>query len=157
MRLLIQTSEDYLKGLYSEKLKNYKSDSGLDLYVPEDTVIPAKSISFMLDLQITCKMESESMDIPIHEISKPYMIFPRSSTGFKTPLRLGNSIGLIDKDYRGHIMLILDNVSDEDFHVKKGSRLVQIVAFNGEPFKFKMVSKLEDTKRGVSGIGSTGS
>ena len=155
MKLLIQTSNDYLKGLYSEKLKNYKSDSGFDLFVPEDVVIPGKSISYILDLQITSKMEDVNKDA-IHEIDQPYMIFPRSSMGAKTPLRLANSIGLIDKDYRGSIMLIIDNVSGEDYLVEKGSRLAQIVSFNGQPFGFKMVSKLDETERGSGGLGSTG-
>lgn len=153
MRLLIQTSNDYLKDLYSNKEKNYKSDSGFDLFVPEDVVIPGKSTSYLLDLQITSKMEGSMT--PLCPDHRPYMLFPRSSMG-KTPLRLANSIGLIDQDYRGPIMLILDNISDDDYFIKKGSRLVQIVSFNGQPFGFNLVSQLNKTLRGSNGLGSTG-
>jgi deoxyuridine 5'-triphosphate nucleotidohydrolase len=190
-KLFVQTENEYLKKLYCEKLKNFDTDSGLDLYVPENVTIPANAIGFKLDLKIKCCMkqtkytmksyslygdvdpekrkglteeeyENEMINAgPVYNydensVFKPYMVFPRSSMGAKTPLRLGNSIGLIDKDYRGSIMLILDNISDKDYLVETGSRLVQIVAFDGEPFGFDLVDQLNDTERGSCGIGSTG-
>lgn len=89
--------------------------------------------------------------------TKPYMIFPRSSMGARTPLRLGNSIGLVDKDYRGNLKLCLDNLSDEPFTVEQGTRLVQLVRFGGEPFHgFELVDILDETSRGAGGFGSTG-
>jgi len=89
--------------------------------------------------------------------TEPYMIFPRSSMGARTPLRLGNSIGLVDKDYRGNLKLCLDNLSDKPFTVEQGTRLVQLVRFGGEPFTgFELVDDLDETSRGTSGFGSTG-
>lgn len=188
--LLIQTENEKLKDLYSAKLKNYKSDSGFDLYVPSKVTVPAKAIGFILDLEIKCAMKNTSFSLKRftssmayadftdeeleemgktreeaskpqyewyeHPNFKPYMVFPRSSMGAKTPLRLGNSIGLIDKDYRGNIMVILDNLSEEDYVVEEGTRLAQIVSFNGEPFGFDLVEELNETERGSGGLGSTG-
>ena len=55
------------------------------------------------------------------------MIFPRSSMGGKTPLRLSNSIGLIDPDYTGELLLLLDNISEEAYEINRMDRLVQLV------------------------------
>lgn len=148
MNLELVTNNEYLKTIYSEKAKNHVSDSGFDLYVPKEVIVPANAISFILNLEVKCRM--------IRRVTHPYMIFPRSSMGAKTPLRLANSIGLIDKDYRGDIMLILDNLSSEPFVVEKGSRLAQIVSFSGESFGLEMVTELNDTERGTGGLGSTG-
>ena len=80
---------------------------------------------------------------------------PRSSIA-KTPLRLCNSIGLIDGGYRGEIMAAVDNIKDEDYKIEKGQRLFQLVAMDGSPVKFELVDKLTDTTRGEGGFGSTG-
>jgi len=67
-------------------------------------------------MQIAC----ENLD------NKAYYLFPRSSIS-KTPLRLANSIGLIDGGYRGEIVAMVDNIYDEDYEVKEGERYFQLV------------------------------
>ena len=81
---------------------------------------------------------------------------PRSSIS-KTPLRLCNSIGLIDAGYRGEIMAAVDNIKDEDYIIDYGQRLFQIVAMDGSPLSFELVDTLSQTDRGAGGFGSTGS
>ena len=81
---------------------------------------------------------------------------PRSSIS-KTPLRLCNSIGLIDAGYRGEIMAAVDNIKQEDYTINSGQRLFQIVAMDGSPLSFELVIKLSTTGRGAGGFGSTGS
>ena len=76
-----------------------------DLFVVEDQTIPAKSTQ-PIPLQIAC----ENLD------NKAYYLFPRSSIS-KTPLRLANSIGLIDGGYRGELVGMVDNIYDKDFHI----------------------------------------
>ena len=87
-------------------------------------------------------------------------LYPRSSTGSKTPLRLSNSVGIIDAGYRGNITALFDNWSNEDFTIKKADRVVQICAPNMTyPIYPIMVSSVEElglTKRGSGGFGSTG-
>jgi dUTP pyrophosphatase len=80
---------------------------------------------------------------------------PRSSIA-KTPLRLSNSIGLIDGGYRGEIMAAVDNIKNEDYTVEPGQRLFQLVAMDGSPIHFELVDDLSDTTRGSGGFGSTG-
>jgi dUTP pyrophosphatase len=87
-----------------------------------------------------------------------YFLYPRSSTGTKTPLRLANSVGVIDSGYRGNYIAAFDNIRAVDFKVEKGQRLVQICAPNlTYPLLVELVEELDlDTARGAGGFGSTG-
>ena len=80
---------------------------------------------------------------------------PRSSIS-KTPIRLCNSVGLIDAGYRGEIMAAVDNIKQEDYTISAGQRLFQIVAMDGSPLSFELVDELSTTSRGAGGFGSTG-
>ncbi|KAI4838394.1 deoxyuridine 5'-triphosphate nucleotidohydrolase [Plasmodium brasilianum] len=87
-------------------------------------------------------------------VNTSFLLFPRSSIS-KTPLRLANSIGLIDAGYRGEIIAALDNTSNEEYVIKKNDKLVQLVSFTGEPLSFELVDELDETSRGEGGFGST--
>ena len=80
---------------------------------------------------------------------------PRSSIS-KTPLRLANSVGLIDAGYRGEIMAAVDNIKDIPYKVEVGQRLFQIVAMDGSKINFDLIYELSQTSRGSDGFGSTG-
>jgi dUTP pyrophosphatase len=136
--------------LYRLGAKNYQSDSGFDLYCPHDIVIPAMSVGFKLDLQIKLMLTDADGK------GKPFMLVPRSSMGAKTPLRLSNSVGIIDREYRGNIIGLIDNISKEYFIAKKGDRLLQIVPFDGEGVGSVSFGDVNETIRGTSGLGSTG-
>ena len=71
------------------------------------------------------------------------------------PLRLANSIGLMDAGYRGEASVMLDNIKREAYTIKKGERLVQAVAFDGQPFRLDFVNNLDATQRGEASFGST--
>ena len=86
--------------------------------------------------------------------SKPYLLMARSSIS-KTPLRLSNSVGLIDAGYRGEIMAAVDNIKDFSFSLEKGQRLFQLVSMNGDAIHFELVDTLSKTSRGEGGFGST--
>ena len=83
-----------------------------------------------------------------------WLVMPRSSIS-KTPLRLANSIGLIDAGYRGEIMAAVDNIKSVDFSVKKGERYFQAVSFDGGAISLEIVTELSVTSRGEGGFGST--
>jgi len=86
-----------------------------------------------------------------------YFLYPRSSTGTKTPLRLANSIGIIDSGYRGNYIAAFDNIRSESFKVERLQRLVQICPPNlTYPLRVELVEELEQTTRGAGGFGSTG-
>ena len=74
----------------------------------------------------------------------------------KTGLRLSNSIGIIDADYRGEIGVIYDNISDSDYTIKAGDRIAQMWVERVERFKPVIVDTLPTTERGDGGFGSTG-
>ena len=67
-----------------------------------------------------------------------------------------NSPGTIDADYRGEIGVILINLSDSDFEINSGDRIAQMVIAKHETISWKIVDKLDESKRGDKGFGSTG-
>ena len=73
---------------------------------------------------------------------------------------MSNSIGVIDAGYRGNIIAKVDNMKDEPFTVKAGTKLFQIVPAIVTPdnmsIKFELANKLSETTRGNQGFGSTG-
>ena len=144
MKLRIKAFNDRARELYENHSHFHTGDAGLDLFVVEDQIIPAKSTQ-PIPLQIAC----ENLD------NKAYYLFPRSSIS-KTPLRLANSIGLIDGGYRGELVGMVDNIYNEDFHVKRGERYFQLVAVDSSPIDFELVKELSKSSRGEGGFGSTG-
>ena len=84
-----------------------------------------------------------------------YMVVPRSSI-IKTPLRMSNSVGIMDAGYRGNFMVPIDNLSDEDFVIEKHTRLFQVVSSNLDNIDVELVNHLSSTTRGSGGFGSTG-
>ena len=136
---------------YSNHTHYNQGDSGLDLFFPEDIFVPANSLGFMVDLQI----QSEALN---NDQNLSYWLMPRSSIS-KTPLRMSNSIGLIDAGYRGNIMVALDNHSSEPFTIQKDTRLFQICSPILEPIDVEVLElgeNLSETDRGNNGFGSTG-
>lgn len=84
------------------------------------------------------------------------LVYSRSGHGFKNDIRLCNSVGVIDSDYRGQVMVKLHNDGNESYEVAKGERIAQgmIVPYN--KVSFTVTESLTDTERGVGGFGSTG-
>jgi dUTP pyrophosphatase len=83
-------------------------------------------------------------------------IRPRSGLAYKKGITVLNSPGTIDADYRGEIGVILVNLSKEDFEIKDGERICQMVIAKHENINWKQVDVLTETKRGEGGFGHTG-
>lgn len=83
-------------------------------------------------------------------------IYPRSSTGVKKNLMLANTVGIIDSDYRGEIMVYFYNYGKNPQVIKNGDRLAQLVIQPYSRMEIELVDKLDDTDRGDGGFGSTG-
>lgn len=83
-------------------------------------------------------------------------IRPRSGLALKHGLTVLNSPGTIDSDYRGEVMVLLVNLSGDDFTVNDGERIAQMVIARHETAQFETVSQLDDTERGAGGYGHTG-
>jgi dUTPase len=129
-------------------------DSGFDLFCPENIEWQDFSISsYMLDHKISCAMTYKGKFVG-------YYLYMRSSTPVKTPLRLGNNVGIIDSGYRGAIKAYFD-IKGSNFNFVKGHRYMQICPPNiGLPMKVVIVDAISvlgvNNARASGGYGSTG-
>jgi dUTP pyrophosphatase len=144
MNLKIKPLNETAREVYSDHGHFHEGDAGLDLYVLEDiTIEPGETKA--IKLGVACEPED----------GRAYFLMPRSSIS-KTPLRLANSIGLIDGGYRGELMAMCDNIKGESYTAEKGQRLFQVVSYNCSPIFYELVEELSETTRGIGGFGSTG-
>ena len=81
---------------------------------------------------------------------------PRSGLALKHGITVLNTPGTIDADYRGEVMVLLVNLSDEPFTVNEGERIAQMVIARHEQGEWEPVEVLDDTERGAGGYGHTG-
>ena len=151
MELRVQCDNDEIKSMYENHAHFHDGDSGLDLYFPTEVLIPAKSFGTLVSLGIKCEGLKHGSNIS-------YYLYPRSSIS-KTPIRMANSVGIIDAGYRGPIIVALDHIgsSGEDFVIQRGTRLFQICSPTLDPIHLEVVDVLSETDRGNNGFGSTGS
>ena len=124
----------------------HDTDAAADLYAADTVIVKAHSLGNMI---------RTGVHIQLPEGWTAYII-PRSSIGAKTPLRLSNSVGLIDSDYRGPLGVLYDNISDSDYTINAGDRIAQLLIRPVNRFKAKIVDTLETTERNEGGFGSTG-
>ena len=84
-------------------------------------------------------------------------IRPRSGLAAKQKISVLNTPGTIDADYRGEIFVTLFCLSTlGSYEIKHGERIAQLVVSKNQPFTWNEVTKLDNTKRGIDGHGSTG-
>jgi dUTP pyrophosphatase len=151
--------EKFIKGV-----SNICIDSGIDLFTPYET-IAYKNTSTKVGCGVKCAMYFD--DGMGNFKPTGYYMYPRSSTGSKTPLRLSNSVGIIDAGYRGELIGFFDNVNPNyDYKIEKNQRLLQICSPNiTYPIYPIMVNNIKDldkhinsgdNSRGDGGFGSTG-
>ena len=160
LKLYICDSPD-LKITYQEHAnKHNKSilspffDSGFDLFNPTSYSISNEEHIIKYDLQIRAAAFDSVTGSPM-----PYYVYPRSSI-YKTPLRLANSVGIIDTGYRGNLCALFDKKNDTPlYNINSGTRLLQICAPDLTRIHVQVVDSVDDlgtTERGQGGFGSTG-
>ena len=81
---------------------------------------------------------------------------PRSGLALKHGITVLNTPGTIDADYRGEVMVLLVNFSNDDFVINDGERIAQMVIARHEQGEFVEVDELDETERGEGGYGHTG-
>lgn len=81
-------------------------------------------------------------------------VAPRSGLAMKNGIQIG--AGVIDPDYTGEISVIIFNMGDDDFEVKKGARIAQLILERCETPPVEEIGLLQETLRGEGGFGSTG-
>lgn len=151
--LYLYTEDRELRSLYKEKQSQpSKGDAGIDLYVPSRLELDKTHPTYFIDHRIICRMTCSQTNESVS-----YYLYPRSSIS-KTPLRLANSVGIIDSGYRGPIIAAMDLRSN--FTIEKYSRLVQICAPTLQSIQLVVCDSLEEmdihTERGSNGFGSSG-
>jgi len=82
---------------------------------------------------------------------------PRSGLAFKHGITLLNSPGTIDADYRGEIKVLLINLGAQNYHIKRGERIAQLIIHALPTVKLVQVEELPPSSRGDGGFGHTGS
>jgi len=126
-------------------------DAGFDLFIPENMDIKKNTWSNKINNGINCSMTFNGNPTGFY-------LYPRSSIGSKTSLRLSNSVGIIDSGYRGHIIAIFDCA--DNTNIGKTDRLVQIcgpnIMYPIYPVLVYNIDELGITERGNKGFGSTG-
>lgn len=81
---------------------------------------------------------------------------PRSGLALEHGVTCLNTPGTIDSDYRGEVKVILANLGDRPFAVRRGERIAQLVPAAVLRAEFAEVDRLDETARGTRGFGSTG-
>lgn len=81
---------------------------------------------------------------------------PRSGLALKHGITCLNTPGTIDSDYRGEVKVILANLGDAPFPIRRGDRIAQLVPAPVQRAAFTAVESLDETARGAGGFGSTG-
>lgn len=138
----------------NNSLPEYETEgaAGMDVraFLPEKNIIVLKPGERIL------------IDTGLHvEIPEGYeiQVRPRSGLALKKGITISNTPGCIDSDYRNSIGVILENRGTENFEVKNGDRIAQLILNEVPKIKWEKVSKqtdLSNTKRGLGGFGSTG-
>jgi dUTPase len=152
---------------HNQKLKeeiNYVN-AGFDLLTPRDIYCTPDKIN-KISMEIKCAasiIHHSSWNGGVERYyNTGYYMYPRSSIS-KTPLRLANSVGIIDSGYRGPLIGMFDMITRADivspFQVSKYDRLLQICSPDLLPIFVKWTDDLSElgvTTRGEGGFGSTG-
>ena len=135
-----------------DKAKNFdlpeyatQGSSGVDLRASEDYIIKSGERALVatgIRLAIPAGYEVQ--------------VRPRSGLALKHGIIIPNSPGTIDSDYRGEVKVILMNLGREDFIIKAGDRIAQMILAPVAKISWEERAELEETARGAGGFGSTG-
>ncbi len=153
----------------------YDDDGGLDLYAREDKVVPAGG-SCTFDTGVHVELENVQImmwirrcrptiqadgNIDSNECCEPYATWLKIA-GFlksKSGLMVNHDItsdGLVDYGYTGSIHVKLFNHGSEDYYVRRGDKISQLVIVPVLTPTLEVVDKMDETERGENGFGSTG-
>jgi len=126
-------------------IPNYanKDDAGLDFYSAEDIVLkPGQRQAIGTGIK---------MEIPAGYVG---LVWDKSGLAVKNGIK--TMAGVVDAGYRGEIKVVLINLGQEDFIMKKNSKIAQMLIQKIEHPQIEIVSELNESQRGENGFGSTG-
>lgn len=144
------------------KLYIRRCESAKDLPLPKYMSLQAAGMDLMANIKDDVTIKSgKGKSIPTGiEIALPpgyeAQVRPRSGLAFKYGITVLNSPGTIDADFRGEINIMLINLGENDFTIKRGDRIAQLVVSSVEHAELVEVWELPESERGSNGFGSTG-
>ena len=122
--------------------RGHRTDAGLDLISPIDIIIPAHG-NAVIDTGVHLQLKENTAG------------FLKSKSGLNVKHNI-TSEGVIDVGYTGSIVVKLYNHGNEDYEVKRGDKITQLVIMNIDIPDLNTVKEFEQTDRGNNGFGSTG-
>ena len=125
--------------------KAHADDAAFDLRSRADMIIPVN--------QSTLVPTGVFMELPVNYEAQ---VRPRSGLALKHNITLTNSPGTIDAGYRGEVGVIMFNHGPEEFAVKRGDRIAQMVITELPQVELELAESLSESDRGAGGFGSTG-
>ena len=129
------------------KMPTYATDGSgaFDFYSIEGIHLPWGRAAKIQSLGFSCEIPKDHV----------LLMFSRSGHADKYSIRLANSVGVIDSDYRGELKVMLFNDGPEHVYLKPGERIAQGIVIPRPRCIFKWVDSLSETNRGIGGFGST--
>jgi len=102
------------------------------------------------------ELVATGLAIHIEDPALAAVILPRSGLGHKHGIVMGNLVGLIDSDYQGQLFVSTWNRGNDDFSLKPGERLAQLVFVPVVQAEFELVDDFDQSQRGEGGFGHSG-
>ncbi len=136
--------------IYKEGISYATKESvGLDLRAcfEEENVSIEAGARFLVPSGISIEIEEENLAA---------FVYSRSGLGAKQGLTVAQGVGVIDRDYRGEILIMLLNTSQYEQIITKGDRVAQLVFQPAYQLEVQIVESLTETQRGSGGFGHTG-
>lgn len=125
--------------------KAHADDAAFDLRSRVDMTVPVN--------KSTLVPTGVFIELPVNYEAQ---VRPRSGLALKHNITLTNSPGTIDAGYRGEVGVIMFNHGPEEFAIKRGDRIAQMVIAELPVVELEVVNALSDSDRGEGGFGSTG-
>lgn len=138
-----------IRRLHSDaRIPEYKhpGDAGFDFYAVEDVTIPANGVKILPTGLAMAIPQGFELQIRL-----------RSGVALNSPLILPNAPATVDSGYRGELGIIVRNLGNQPFLVRKGERIAQGVIARVWHAQFQESDNLPESERGAGGYGSTGS
>ena len=124
--------------------QKHASDIGYDISASDDVTLKSNEVTLV----------STGIAINLPQQCAGFVL-PRSGLSTKHKITLINSPGLIDPGYTGELLVPLMNYGNNDYDIKAGDRIAQLVLVNTHGVDFKVVDSLPETDRSSGGFGST--
>jgi dUTP pyrophosphatase len=130
--------------------------------------LPAYETSLSAGMDLRASLNGDVLLKPLERALIPTGLFveipegheaqirPRSGLAIKHGITLLNTPGTIDADYRGEVKIILVNLSNNEYTIRDGERIAQMVIAEHRQIKWVEVEELSNTERGAGGFGHTG-